>query len=530
MFDLGLRRAGHVCVGACEIDSFARKVRTARLGAPAFYPEDINGVRSEDIPAADFWVGGSPCQGFSVAGKRGGLEDNRSGLLRVWIGLLAARRPRGFILENVPGILSTCSCAVCGYAAELIAGHRQIADAFVAGNDRAPLEGIASEHRIIRQHRDAACAECEAARKVRSNHRGRDFGGLLRSLGECGYRVGWRILDGRWFGVAQRRRRVFLVASLGDGLDPERVLFESAGGIRDFAASGKAKPGASGRAEIGTGTDRVGALRADDGRRGRLGDEDDLVAVGQSAFGLASGTFTGSRHAFEIDQSPSLRTNGLHPSNNSAAMVVASIQGGGKRGSRIDAEGAAGGHLVPAGAQPISCSLRGRENGNNIETRTDRTVNTIRPPDGGSSHQFVCFDPKQSGGDIGENICPTLRAGEYRDSHANGGIAPAVYTPEIVSQAIAAKWSKGYSGPAGDEHSLPGCGAHPRRGVRRLTPLECERLQSLPDGWMCLCAAKGETARCVCPDGPRYRAIGNGGVVNVMEWLGRRLTAAMDAS
>ena len=448
MFDLGLRRAGHVCVGACEIDPFARKVRTARLGAPAFYPEDINGVRAEDIPAADLWVGGSPCQGFSVAGKRGGLGDDRSGLLRVWIGLLAARRPRWFLLENVPGILNSCSCAVCGYASELLAAH-------------SAAVGSA-----------CACAECGAAAKVRSNHRGRDFGELLRSLGECGYRVGWRILDDRWFGVAQRRRRVFLVASLGDGIDPGRILFESAGGIRDFAASGKAKPGAAGCAARGTGNDRVGELRADDGRRGRLGDEDDLVAVGiEPEATLRAGEFRDS-HA-----------------NGGIAPAVAFL---------LPGNGPAGRHARETN-QTGSVSTKGLDH-----QVADATI-------------VVEGDSAASTPDL-----PRLRAGCGR------GGETAIYEPDMVSQAISAKWSKGSSGPAGDEHHRPGCGAHPRRGVRRLTPLECERLQSLPDGWTCLCLAKGETARCVCPDGPRYRAIGNGGVVNVMEWLGRRFAAAME--
>jgi site-specific DNA-cytosine methylase len=86
---------------------------------------------------------------------------------------------------------------------------------------------------------------------------------------------------------------------------------------------------------------------------------------------------------------------------------------------------------------------------------------------------------------------------------------------------MSSKWAKGTSGPAGDEHH--NLRAH-EGGVRRLTPLECERLQGLPDGWTCLCGGV-TTEACECPDGPRYKAIGNGGVVPCVEWIARRVAA-----
>jgi site-specific DNA-cytosine methylase len=193
MFSLALERAGFVCAGACEIDKFARRVRTARLGAPDYYPEDIRGIRADDIPVADVWIGGSPCQDFSVAGKRAGLAGERSGLLRVWLDLLLARRPRWLVLENVPGMLSA--------------------------------------------------------------NEGRDFGELLATLGDGGYRWAYRVLDGQHFRVAQRRRRVFVVAHLGDGTDPAEVLFEREGGFWDPASrrekGSRAARGAAGGAGAG---------------------------------------------------------------------------------------------------------------------------------------------------------------------------------------------------------------------------------------------------------------------------------------
>ncbi len=166
-FHLAFSRAGHQIVGACELNSFVRRVYTRHFGAPAWFPSDINEVDPDDVPEADLWVAGSPCQGFSRAGLGLGLEDPRSGLLRRLLWLLAQRRPRFFLLENVPGILTA--------------------------------------------------------------NGGRDFGELLATLDWLGYVGAWTTLDARYFGVAQRRRRVFLVAGAGDGFDPRPLLFEPEG-------------------------------------------------------------------------------------------------------------------------------------------------------------------------------------------------------------------------------------------------------------------------------------------------------------
>lgn len=79
---------------------------------------------------------------------------------------------------------------------------------------------------------------------------------------------------------------------------------------------------------------------------------------------------------------------------------------------------------------------------------------------------------------------------------------------------------------AGDYSRADGFTALPsQHGVRRLTPLECERLQGFPDGWSCLCPAQGDTATCVCPDSPRYKQMGNAVTVPVIRWIAERLMA-----
>jgi DNA-cytosine methyltransferase len=162
-FDLAMNRAGHERVGACEIDDHVRKVYEARLGRPAWFPNDITKVKAEDIPEADIWVGGFPCQDVSVAGKRAGLAGERTGLWWTWHALMRDRHPAWLLIENVPGLLSS--------------------------ND------------------------------------GKDWEDILDSLCNLGYMVDSEILDARHFGVAQRRRRVFLVCVRADAGLTRRTHF-----------------------------------------------------------------------------------------------------------------------------------------------------------------------------------------------------------------------------------------------------------------------------------------------------------------
>lgn len=127
--------------------------------------------------AVDLIVAGTPCQGFSVAGKRGGLSDKRSGLAMHFVRLVAEINPRWFLWENVPGAFSTAA--------------------------------------------------------------GRDFGTFVRALDGVGYHIAWRVLDAQFFGVPQRRRRIFLVGHSGDWRHPAAVLFEPGCLRRDTPTGGK---------------------------------------------------------------------------------------------------------------------------------------------------------------------------------------------------------------------------------------------------------------------------------------------------
>lgn len=164
-FDLGCERAGMEVVFQCEINSFCQKVLNKHWPSVPLVG-DIKSLKAEDIPEADIWCGGFPCQDVSLAnqGKRKGLKGERSGLFYKYAELVAKRQPEWLVIENVPGLLNS--------------------------------------------------------------HEGEDFRILLATLDELGYGVSWRVLDAKYFGTPQRRRRVYIVASRGD-MRSARVLFES---------------------------------------------------------------------------------------------------------------------------------------------------------------------------------------------------------------------------------------------------------------------------------------------------------------
>jgi DNA-cytosine methyltransferase len=194
--DLGFERAGIETVSVSEIDPYANTVLAERFpGAPNL--GSITEINADDIPEADIWSGGFPCQDLSVAGKRAGFSGKRSSLAFTFLDLVEQRRPRWLVLENVPGLFSS--------------------------------------------------------------NKGRDFLRLLSEMDELGYSVAWRTLDARYFGVAQRRRRVFIVASLEPNR-AEQVLFECEGVCGHLAPSKQTRQGVAGGTPDGSGV--VGALPA----------------------------------------------------------------------------------------------------------------------------------------------------------------------------------------------------------------------------------------------------------------------------
>jgi DNA (cytosine-5)-methyltransferase 1 len=178
-FDLALERAGVPVVASVEIDKHARGVLQQQFPNTTLL-EDVKDVTGDQLSKLGFdgsdgiIVGGFPCQDLSVAGKRAGLAGGRSGLFWEICRILDETKTKWFVLENVPGLLSS--------------------------ND------------------------------------GRDMGTVVQALVERGYGIAYRILDAQYFGVAQRRRRVFIVGCLGDDGRASAEVLALVEGMRRYSA------------------------------------------------------------------------------------------------------------------------------------------------------------------------------------------------------------------------------------------------------------------------------------------------------
>lgn len=349
-------------------------------------------IRAGEVEAPDLFCGGTPCQAFSVAGLRRSLDDDRGNLSLVFCEVASAidavRSARGdkpciVFYENVPGILNTednaFGCFLAGLAGETV-----------------PLE--------------------PAGRKWT------DAGVVLGPTRA----VAWRVLDAQYFGVAQRRRRVFVVASARDDFDCAAVLFEREGLRRDTAPSREARqvaPTIPVRSTAGGGSNVDFVAHAFHAR-----------ATDIMQYGDVSGTLDTDAQTIGVVFDTTQIT---HPANRSVP----------KAGDPC--------HPLAAGAHPPAISF---------ERRMVRT----------------------SGGQPQVELNHCLRADEN-----TGDGAPCVATVQSVVQ------------------------------VRRLTPRECERLQGFPDDYTAIPYKNKPAAD--CPDGPRYKALGNSWAVPVVRWIGQRI-------
>jgi DNA (cytosine-5)-methyltransferase 1 len=411
-----------------EIDAFPSAVLAYHYPA---VPNWGDLTQFKDWPNAhqDILVGGTPCQAFSVAGLRQGLADLRGNLTLTYLAVAQRYRPRWVVWENVPGVLS--------------------------------ING------------------------------GRVFGGFLWALGELGYGWTYRVLDAQYFGVAQRRRRVFVVGYLGDWRRAAAVLFEReslSGHPAPRRETGEAAPTVPSRRSagggLGTDFDCVPALTACGGTERKHGH-----GWGQQE--LANG--------YAIPVAHSLRADGFDASEDGTGRgtpIVPIDLRQASRGEKITnnrahGSGGAPGHGVGnAGDPAFTVSERG---------------------------QAIAFSVKDHGADAGA-LAPTLRAAGHTSSHANGGCMPAVAFDARQSDVI--QYGE-KTGPLDtDGHMI---GIQSVMQVRRLTPRECERLQGFPDDYT-LISYRGKVAA----DGPRYKALGNSMAVPVVRGIGRRL-AAVDA-
>ena len=302
-----------------EIEKFPSAVLQHHYPHVPNYGDMTNYKEWPDDQSISLLVGGTPCQSFSVAGLRKGLADPRGNLMLTFLAVAKKYNPQWIVWENVPGVLSS--------------------------------------------------------------NEGRDFGAFLSALGECGYGFAYRVLDAQYFGVAQRRRRVFVVGYLGDWRRAAAVLFERE------SLSGHPAPSRQTREEIAKClTSRVGSA------------------------------YDAQTEQFVTDQE---RVN----------TITASYGTGG------------------------------------VDYETKPLV-------------FGAQNSSSQGDSVSEHVTPTLDKSK---------------TPAVMSELA----------------------------VRRLTPIECERLQGFPDNYTQIPWRNKDAED--CPDGPRYKAMGNSMAVPVMRWIGERI-------
>lgn len=399
---------------------------------------DVSGVDwTEYEGSVDVIIGGSPCQAFSMAGRRLGLMDERGLLMLEFVRCVREVKPRWVIWENVPGVLSQ--------------------------------DG------------------------------GRAFGTLLGELEDCGYALSWRVLDAQFFGVPQRRRRVFLVGHPVPGC-AAGVLFEP------DCMRGDNPPSREKRAQLAADAEgRAGGRHAL-----QLPRADDVLPIDTTQ---VTDPRNGSNPQWGDPCHP-ICAQGHTPSvcigfSAGQSATAGSIAAQPEIAPTLRA-GESGTNQVPSVCYAIAGNIIGREaqnGGHHLGIEDDGAMFTLTTAD----RHAVCMASGQGNAETMEECCPTQSARQYKDPPII-----ALSNGDDVCGTLCARDYKGVGSQYVSEGKViaidDGCGYI----VRRLMPVECERLQGFPDGWTDL----GGT-----PDAPRYKACGNSMAVPVINYIGRRIEA-----
>lgn len=611
-------------------------------------------IHANRVEAPDLLVGGTPCQAFSVAGLRAGLDDARGQLTISYVELADAidrkRRERGekpaiIVWENVPGVLSSKDNAFGCFLAGL------------AGEDE-PLQPSGKKWTNV----------------------GYVFGPART--------IAWRIFDAQYFGVAQRRRRVFVVASARSDIDPGKILFEFDGMQRNTppsretgenitaAAGSSAKSGSHWDSRLNphptlNQSNNIGGIGLSNQevfsqRGGGLVGQKwpaDIACTLNAAFGSKLGLedqhINGGAPLF-VPVNPEFYEAYQHHGwreSNCAGPLTANLEKGvmgstplighkvtafnwqadGNTSATLGANSHITGalqasqHPAVCITEPYTLAIRGRRDGSSFEYRQDGTANALLTPNGGRcglgvgaiayatcvtgdvthclkgegydgsedgtgrGQPIIAFSSKDYGADAALEVSPTLRAGNSANSNQNAGAPPAIAYSDVsrallgkpndsmaedldtyvLSNAMAfAENSRAevrlengdgqITGALSTGGGKPGqgtpaiaiagntIGRAPKNGgngtgfsietgytltksdlhgvmhdmqVRRLMPMECERLQGMADTHTQIPWKNKSTTD--CPDGPRYKAIGNSMAVPVMRWIGERILLAV---
>lgn len=455
--------------------------------------------RASAFGPLDLLVGGPPCQDFSVAGLRAGVAGDRGNLSLRFIEIAHAIRPRNLLVENVPGWLNMPDNAFGCFLGAIVGADDAL---------RSPLDGKWPSAGMVAGPRA---------------------------------RAAWRVFDAQYFGVAQRRRRVFVVADFGDGADPCSVLFERASVRGNFAPRREA--GARVAALTSTG---VGTCGADDNQAQAGHLIPDVVGTlsdgahnggglnGQDAYTgrILPVAFAQIGNAEYAEGLPLTRATGGDAGGGSELLIAHSLR---REGFDASEDGTGRGTpIIPIDMRQASRGATMTNNradgssggapGTGIGEPGDPspTISTSHPP-------AIAFSSKDYGNDATDDLSPTLRSMGHAESHANGGGQMAIAwsimpqnsgkdykaRPVDVAQPVMA------GGPVGGNQG--GDYIQQAWQVRRLTPTECARLQGFPDDH-CAIEYRGKPAA----DGPIYKSYGNSWAVPNGAWIIARLADLLE--
>jgi DNA (cytosine-5)-methyltransferase 1 len=422
--------------------------------------------------AINVLVGGTPCQSFSVAGLRKGLDDPRGNLMLTYLAIANKYRPKWLVWENVPGVLSS--------------------------------------------------------------NGGQDFASLLRGMGELGYGFAYRVLDAQYFGVAQRRRRVFVVGCLGDWRSAAAVLFES------HSLSGNSAPSREKRQVTPT-------LTKECTRVNRTGHNEDgwyiastLTRNGAGGQNLEAGkTYVSTiSKGFASGKDPEVMATLcatdnekwgcnqwvnegkaiLHPIAIAENTIGRQPQNGGNGdgftvGGPMYTLNATGVHGV---AQPMAVNISdGQPRLSDIAATLDCWSANGR----GSSQQQAVLQSIPFGVNEKPDVGHCLRSNASKaDKHESTTYIAQPIGTDCYNGSITGDIACTMGTP-GSSVNASGPTVMQNMAVRRLTPVECERLQGFPDKYTNIPWRN----KLESPDGPRYKALGNSMAVPVMRWIGSRI-------
>jgi DNA (cytosine-5)-methyltransferase 1 len=502
-------------------------------------------IKAEGYPLPDIMAGGSPCQSFSISGLRKSMDDVRGNLAFEYIRLadqvdesrrIAGLPPCVILWENVPGVLSTKDNAFGCFLAGLV------------GADAA-IEPAGKRGRWTRA-------------------------GLVRGPKRS---AAWRVLDAQFFGLAQRRERVFVVASARPGFHPEQILFEPEGVRRDSPprretgqdVTGTLAARTRGGGGLGTDFDLAGGLVAADGRSRGAGINPGTL-VPQVIGPLTSSSHPGGHNGQDDDkvfviqeravcENPFAGPDGIGVKEGVAytlearSVPQAVAYGGAKVSGSRDISTALRAHDGPAGrldfesetfiVQPTAYDM------NQMTSPTNRSnprpglshaltegagpptiAVALRGRDGGAAAELgddLAFALRASsgGGDKGHVLAFNAR----EDTCVYGDLSGSLGSSAPQAQAIAYNFEYGLAphGSMNGHDVAPPIVAADAKGhtaihygyaVRRLMPSECESLQGYPQGYTKIRGLK---------DGPRYKALGNSWAVPVVRWIAQRIVAHM---